>query len=955
MRRRFRPPWAFLCLVLLASFTGCRATVPNDSPALAPSIEPAPFALESPIPIDPEVTIGALDNGLTYYIRANPKPENRASLRLIVNAGSTVEDEDQRGLAHFVEHMAFNGTRNFAKQQLVDYLERIGMRFGADVNAFTSFDETVYMLEVPTDDAEILETGFQILEDWAHQISFEGEEIDKERGVVVEEWRLGRGASGRIRDRQIPVTFHGSRYAERLPIGKKEVLEDAPYEALKSFYRDWYRPDLMAIVAVGDFDEADILATIERHFGHLKAAEQPRPKIDFDIPDHVETLTSIVSDPEATAIDVAVGYKRPHEDTETVGDLRQQTIDGLYHGMMNARLGELTQLPDPPYQFGSAGSGSLGRTKAIYQLFARVRDGGVARGLRTLLTEAKRVEQHGLTEAELDRAKTNLLRSVERAYEERDKQESGRYAASYLRHFLDQSPLPSIEYVRDAYNALLPGIALAELNARADQWITENNRVILVSGPDTSEAGLPDEEGLLEIFTEVGELAVTPWIDKTRDEPLVGRRPVPGSIVSVEDFPEVGATLWKLSNGIELLLKSTDFKNDEILLRGYSPGGHSLVPDKDYVTATQAAAIVSEMGLGNFDQIELGKALAGKAAGVRAVIGEISEGVSGGASPKDLETLFQLLYLKFTAPRRDEDAYASYLTTARGRLENQTASPAFWFNEKWNQVTFGDHPRRRLFTLDTVDQLDLDRALEIYRDRFADASDFLFTMVGSFDLDSLRPLVETWLASLPATDRGETWRDVDAYAVPQVTEFEVRKGIEPKSTARLVFFGFTDWSPLDAHMASSLAQALGIRLREVMREDMGGVYGVNVYSNLRRYPRGRYNSGISFSCDPERTAELLAAAFAEIERFKGDGPTQEVVDKVRETQRRNRETSLEQNGFWLAALHLQQVDGLPLAEILEYDRKIEAVSIESLRDAARRYFDSERYTQGVLVSEETAE
>jgi zinc protease len=950
---------AFLALST-SLLAGCSALMPRPietPPAVAQVERAAPAgahsaSLASPIPLDPAVTVGKLDNGLTYYVRANAKPENRAELRLVVDVGSIVEDEDQRGLAHFVEHMAFNGTKNFAKQELVDYLERIGMRFGADVNAYTSFDETVYMLEVPTDDEEILAQAFQILEDWAHQLSFDDEEIDKERGVVIEEWRLGRGARGRIGDRQLPVLFHGSRYAERQVIGDKEVLETAPHEALRRFYRDWYRPDLMAVVAVGAFDEEDVIRRIEEHFGKLGGPPAPRPRQDYEIPDHVETLTSIVTDPEATSIDLTAVYKRPREEISTVEDVRRSLIDELYDEMLVSRLDELTQQPDPPYQFAFAASGSLGRSKAMYRLFARVRDGGVLRGLRAVLTEARRVEEYGFTAAELERAKVDTLRGVERAYEERDKRESGRFAGDYTELFLEEAPQPSIAWLRDLYAELVPEVSLDEINARARQWITDTNRVILISGPGTAEAGIPEEAAVLAAFEEVAALGVTPWVDRTRDEPLVSAPPQPGSIVSERRVPEIDVTVWELSNGATLLLKPTDFKNDEILLSGYSPGGHSLVSDSDYASASQAARIAAEMGLGNFDRIELGKKLTGKVAGAVTAIDEIDERVQAGASPRDLETMFELLYLRFTGTRRDEEAFQSYLTTTRGQLENQEASPRYWFQKKWNEVTFGEHPRRQLFTLETLDQIDLDRALAIYKERFADASDFTFTMVGNFEVDAIRPLVEKWLAGLPALDRHETWVDVDAYAKPIVSSFEVERGIEPQSSVRLVFHGFTEWSPLASHLAASMAAALEIRLREVLREDLGGVYGVGVYSTISRYPRGRYNTGISFSCDPERTAELLAATFAEIEHLKAAGPTEETVAKVQEIQRRSRETALEENEFWLSALESYQTNGLPLTDILDFDSKVEAVSVESIREAARIYLDSERYVQGVLVPEQ---
>ena len=948
--------WLTAVSLLIAGFeVGCTTAsaplVPPSAPVRTPAEATAVFAPEAKIPLDPGVTIGRLANGLTYYVRANAKPENRASLRLVVNAGSLVEDDDQRGLAHFVEHMAFNGTENFAKQELVDYLETIGMRFGADVNAYTNFEETVYMLEVPTDDQEIFANGFQILEDWARGVSFDGEEIDKERGVVIEEWRLRRGARGRINDRQLPVLFHGSRYAERQVIGDKETLESAAHDTLRRFYRDWYRPELMAVVAVGAFDEAEVIRLIEDHFGGLTGPAEPRPRVAFEIPGHEPTLTSIVTDPEATSIGLAVVYKRPAERVSTVGELRQQLIDELYDGMMNSRLRELSLLSDPPYQGAFAGSSALGRSGSSYQLAARVRDGGVERALTTLLTEAKRVVAHGFVASELERAKSNTLRSIERAYEERDKRESVRFAGGYVQHYLEHDALPGIAYLRDLFAAMVPAITLSEVNARSTARISEQNRVILVSGPEKEAAAIPDEQQLLAVFEAVDELAVTPWVDRTRDEPLVAVPPTAGRVVAEHETAELGVTRWTLANGVEVLLKPTDFKNDEVLLSAYSPGGHSLVADEDYVSAVQAAGIVGEMGLGGFDQVELGKKLTGKVVGVAPYIGEISEGLSGGASPQDLETLFQLIYLHFGEPRRDEQAFESYLSTTRGLLENQQAAPSFWFSKAWSRATFGDHPRRQLLTLETMEQVALDSALAAYGSRFADASDFIFTLVGNFELEAIRPLVESWLGGLPATDRDESWRDVEAYAKPTVSRFEVVKGIEPKSSVRLVFHGFTEWSPGAAHLASSLGEVLRIQLRDVLREDLGGVYGVNVYSSISRFPRARYNSGLAFGCDPERTDELLAAALAEIEKLKNEGPTVETVEKVKEIQRRSREKALERNEFWLSALQTQAVNDLPLVDILDFEARLERITVDSIREAAQRYFDSERYVQGILRPE----
>lgn len=922
----------------------------------------AALDVERPVPLDPQVRHGVLDNGLTYYVRENGRPENRAELRLVVNAGSLQETEEQRGLAHFVEHMAFNGTENFEKQELVDYLEGIGMRFGPDLNAYTSFDETVYMLQIPTDDPEILEKGLDILDDWAHRISFEDEEIDKERGVVIEEWRSRQGAGSRILDKQLPVTFHESRYAERLPIGLVEVLENAPYEQFRRFYRDWYRPELMAVIAVGDIDPDAMEAEIKERFGRIAPNPDAPAREDAEIPGHEETLVSIATDPEATSSRVNVMWKRPpYESVPRIANLREDVVDELYHGMMNSRLRELAQQADPPYQFGFAFDSGLGRTRSSYQLSASVRNGGVVRGLETILLEAKRVRDHGFAAAELERGKTNFLRGVERAYEERDKQESRSLAGRYVGHYLQGNPAPGIEFLTEYYNRVVPEITLDEVNRRAEQWMQgeegmpiDANRVILVSGPDSEEADLPSEERLLAVFDEIDDVATTPWVDRTSDDPLVAIPPRPGRITAEETIPHVDATRWTLSNGIEVYLKPTDLKNDQVLMAATSPGGHSLASDDEFFDAAQASNIVSQMGLGTFGPIELRKKLTGKAAGASPFIGELGEGLNGSASPKDLEAMFQLTYLSVTAPRLDLELFESLKSRLSGFLENQKASPSYWYGKKQREVMFGDHPRRQGFEVEDVERLDAQAALDFYRERFADTSDFTFYFVGNFTLEQMRPLVETWIASLPTTDRDEDWRDVGAEIQGTSRSFVVEKGLEPKAQVQLTFFGDAEWSVEDSNLASATGQALRIRLREVLREDLGGVYGVSAGASISRIPKERYSASISFGTDPARLDELLDATWAEIERLKTDGPDQETVDKVKESWRRGRETQLEQNGFWLNVLRNYVDDGIDWAEFDRFEERLDLVTPDAIREMAQLVFDQSRVIEGRLVPESDA-
>ena len=472
------------------------------------------YDLKEEILQDPKVTIGKLDNGLTYYIRHNEKPEDKVELRLAVNAGSILEEENQLGLAHFLEHMAFNGTKNFEKNELVSYLQSVGVKFGMHLNAYTGFDQTVYILPIPSDSAEVLNTGLQILEDWAHNISLQEEEIDKERGVVLEEWRLDRGAEQRMRDEYLPVIFEGSRYAERLPIGKKAIVESFEYETLRRFYRDWYRPDLMAVIAVGDIDVNEMEKKIKAQFSKIKMPEDPKPRRDYEVPAHEETLVSIVTDPEASFTRVNLIYKKDAIEEKLIGDYRNILKRQLYSSMLNSRLQEIQQQADPPFIYAASYYGGLGaRTKEAYQSIAVVGETGVEKGFRTIVEENERVKRHGFTQSELERAKQELLTQYEKAYNERDKTESKVYADEYIRHFLDEEPIPGIEEEYKYATTFVPEMELEEIDQLADEWITEDNRVVLITAPEKEGVELPSEERVKKILDEVQQSEIEPYKD----------------------------------------------------------------------------------------------------------------------------------------------------------------------------------------------------------------------------------------------------------------------------------------------------------------------------------------------------------------------------------------------------------------------------------------------------------
>lgn len=907
--------------------------------------------LTDKLPLDPKIKIGTLKNGIKYYIRENRKPENRAEIRLAVNVGSVLEDDDQRGLAHFVEHMAFNGTKNFAKHEIIDYLESIGMRFGPDINAYTSFDETVYMLQVPTDDDEIVDMGFQILEEWAHNIAFEDEEIDKERGVVIEEWRLGRGASARMRDKQFPILFHDSRYADRLPIGKKEIIENASYETVRRFYSDWYRPDLMAVVAVGDFDQAEIEDLIEKYFSNIKPVKNPRERKFYAVPNHAETLFAPATDIEATGSNITVYFKQDVADESTVKAYRQSLVESLYDNILNNRLSELLQQAEPPFLSGFSGQGRFIRTKEFYVLGAAVQEGNLETGIEAVLTEAWRIKQHGFTQSELDREKSEIMRGMERAYNERDKTESDGYAAEYIRNFLQDESLPGIEVEYKIYQKFIPGIKLEEVNRLADEWITDGNRVVTISAPEKEGLELPSEADINAIFKKMDTIKLDAYEDDVPDMPLVQNPPQPGKIISEKKISELGLTEWELANGVKVVLKPTDFKNDEILFTSYSPGGHSLVKDSDFVSAIVSASIIRQGGVGSFDRIALQKKLAGRLVRVSPFIGQLDEGLSGSATPQDIETAFELIYLYFTAPRKDNTAFLSFQNRMSSYIESQHASPEAAYGDTIQVTLSKHHFRTRPWSKEVLAEMDLDKCFNVYQNRFADASDFTFFFVGNFELAEMRPLVEKYLGGLPDKNREETWHDVGIEKPEGIVKKEVKKGIEPKSKVTMIFHGDFVWNRKNRHHLSSMVAAFQIKLREILREDLGGTYGVRIRPSSSRYPDSEYSITIAFGCDPERVDELRGTVMDEIDNLKIRGLTKEYLDKVKESQRRKRETDLKKNNFWLSALQLAYYHDKDPRDILEFEKQVDSLTLGDIKSAARKYFNTRNYVQVVLLPE----
>jgi zinc protease len=949
MPRRTR---AFLLLLPAAAvLLSLRALAVQQIPAAVASLKPA-----DPMPVDAAISQGTLPNGLRYYVRANRKPEKRAELRLVVKAGSILEDDDQQGLAHVVEHMAFNGTQHFPKHEVVQFLESLGMRFGADVNAYTSFDETVYMLTVPTDQPAVLDRALLILEDWAHHVTFDPAEIDKERPVVMEEWRLRRGAGARISDRMLPILLAGSRYADRVPIGKTEVLQTFKPERLTRFYADWYRPDLMAVVVVGDVDQAQVVGLVTHHFSGLTNPPNPRTRPSYDVPDRNGTAFAVLTDKELTMTDVEVDYFVPTRPYGTVGVYRQRMIDRLFGSMLSARLAEIAQKPDAPFLGAGTGRGTIvGRTKDNTSISATVKDGGSEKALETMLAEVERVVRFGFTPGELDRQKQNILRSRERALAEKDSVTAGSRADEYVRNFLTGETLPSLEDEYGLVARFADDIALSEINRMATEWYPALNRVVIVRAPEKAGVTLPDEASLTAALKAGPSGTISAYVDRIASATLLETVPEPSPVVKTSAREALGVTEWQLANGVTVVIKPTTFRQDEVMFRAFSPGGTSQASDADFVPASTATQVVTAGGLGRFSSAELRKVLTGKIASANPTIGELDEGIVGSASPKDLETMFQLIYMRFTQPRADADIFATQTSQLKTLMANQANTPGFAFTSALAEIMGQNSPRRRLPTPAMIDEWNLDKSLAFYKDRFADASDFTFVFVGNIDPAVMKPLAERYLGSLPSTHRRETWKDVGVRAPKGVITKQVVKGIEPKSQATIVYTGgpapgftFTQ----DERIAlRAMGEILQTRLLETIREDLGGTYSITARASAQRIPYPEFSVTISFGCDPKRLDDLVARVYQEVDTFRTDGPTDAQVADEREALLRGYETASRQNAFWmgqlLAVYEGEAQPGDPLTAPDAYKR----LSADSIRAAARTYLKGDNRVQLTLVPE----
>ncbi len=912
------------------------------------------FNLDDPLPADANVKIGKLPNGLTYYIRKNEKPENKAELRLAVNVGSILEENSQQGLAHFMEHMNFNGSTHFPKNELVSYLQSIGVQFGADLNAYTGFDETVYILPIPTEDTAKVEKGFTILEDWAANSLLDTSEIQKERGVVLEESRLGKGANERMRNKYFPKLLNGSKYAERLPIGIDDTLKNFKPETLASFYKTWYRPDLMAVIVVGDIDPAIAEQEIIKHFNSLQnpAAESERPAFT-PIANRTVSEAMVLTDKEATnKILEVINYIEKEKPLKTWGDYRQSIVEDLFSSIIGQRLSELTQQANPPFAYASAGFSPFLRGHRAFTSFAVLGDKPVKDAVDSLLATTESVKKFGFLQTELERAKSDLLNETERAFRDKDKTESYNFVEAYISNFLDASPIPGIANRYAFIQQILPGITLQEVNALAAKMETGQGKFVLLTAPQSDSVKLPSNQQLLNFVTAAQQLSVKPYKEKSIATSLLEKIPSPGKITEETANAALGTINLTLGNGITITLKPTDFKNDEIQMDAWRWGGTHNFNIADKENAENAAQIIQAMGVKDLSPTDLRKFLAGKTVSAQPYLNPDDEGIQGNSSVKDFETLLQLVHLYFTQPKKEETLFQSYITTQKSFTQNIKANPFNYFSDTVTKIEFKNNPwAGGIPDAGDYDKIKLDRAFSIYKKLYGNAYGMHFTFAGNIDTSKVIPLLATYLGSLPATPEENKFTDVGMRPVTGVVEKTIIKGSEPKSLVNIIFTGEAEYSQDEALRLRVLTDVLNIKIIEQLREEMSGIYGGGMNGALIKRPYNHYSINISFPCGPQNVDTLSAALFTIIRTAKEKGIEQKDLDKVKETLKEHHKDALKQNEYWLDRLTNTWIEKEDPEWMLTYVQKVDALTTQDIQTAAKKYFNMQNYIKAVLLPE----
>jgi len=914
----------------------------------------AQFKMTDAIPVDPAVKTGKLPNGLTYYIRKNAMPAKKVELRLAVNAGSVLENDDQRGLAHFMEHMSFNGSKHFPKNELVDFLQKSGVKFGADLNAYTGFDETVYILPIPTEDTAMIDKGFTVLEDWAFNNLFDKAEIEKERGVVLEESRLSKGSFERMSRQYFPKLFNGSRYAERLPIGKDDVLKSFKPETLQKFYKNWYRPGLMAVIVVGDIDPALAEQEIIEHFGKYKdpAAAPARPAIT-PIAQRTKPEAMVVTDEEATNTFIQIyNYVKPAKKVKTWGDYRESVVEGLVSALINQRLSELTQKENPPFVFANTSFGQFIRGYSSFNSFAVLGEGSTQDAVDALIAETQRAKQFGFLQTELDRAKASLLNNADKAVKEKDKSVSGSIVSQYIANFFNGTPLPGVDNRYKFLDQVLPTISLTEINALAKTMPSTSNAFTLLQAPAAAKDKLPDNAALLKAVTAANSKPVKAFEEKAVAATLIDKDPVAGKITGETTNDKLKTTNLTLSNGVTVTIKPTTLKNDEIILDAWRLGGIHQYPIADKDNAGNAASIVQQMGVRDLSPTDLGKFMAGKTVSVTPYLNADEEGIEGRSSVKDFETFLQLLHLYFTQPRRDESLFKSYISKQKSFVVFAEKDPSTSYEDTLQKIAYKNNPWvEGVPKAADFDRISLDRVMEIYKTIFGNAWGMHFTFVGNIDIATAKPLIEKYIGSLPSAKKENTTKDVGIRLVQGYTDIAIKRGKESQAMINLLFEGEAPYTRENRMNLQALLEVLNIKIIEKLREDMSSMYGGGIGGAVTKRPYEHYSIRATVPCGPENVDKLTNALLDIIKTAQDKGVDQKDLDKVKETWKKQYHTSLQNNDYWLTGLSNAFINQDNPENMLDYEQKVDAITVQDLQAIAKKFLTLNNMVKSVMYPE----
>ncbi|WP_417444586.1 M16 family metallopeptidase [Joostella sp.] len=913
--------------------------------------------LSTPLPMDPSIKTGTLENGLKYYLKKNVKPEAKAELRLVLDAGSILEDENQLGLAHFIEHMAFNGTKSFKKNELIDYLQSIGVQFGADLNAHTSFDETVYKLTVPTDDEGIFDTSLDILRDWADGITLSDDEIDKERGVVAEELRARNNANSRMYDKTISVITNNSRYSKRLPIGSLDIILNGEHSALKNFYKDWYRPDLMAVIIVGDIDIDKTEKKVKSLFSKIKEVKNPKERTRYTIEDNSATTIKVVTDKEAKSTSVSFYYKEEKEAVSTLEDYKNDIIKLLFTGMLKQRLDELELAENTPLLSATGGIGNFLSNKDAYYLKAILKEEQINDGISILLQENERIKQHGFKATELERYKKALINNAELFRKEAGKIPSKLYVEELIDNFTDNEPVLSENFRYEFYQHILPTISINDVNEIADFWIQNKNLTIILNAPEKENLKLPTENDILGLLETSTSKEIEPYVDTLGDVKLKAKIVDSGKVTASSYNEKIDVTTWELSNGVKIILKPTELQNDLISLRGYRQGGSSIAPDELYVSARQASNIIGNSGVDGISNINLEKLNMGRTVSVTPYINYYDELFSGSSTSEELERMLTLINLYFTAPNKDEKVFNTSKERMLASIKNDSLNPDTVFdNEISKTMTNNDLRSIPLSEKQINEELKLEESFNFYKERFSNANGFTFIFVGNFDINTLKPMVLKYLGGLPSDlKEQQSWRDIGLRRITGKHRKVITKGTEDKSKVDIRFTGKLDYNLDNQMQVSLLGKLLKIKLTEELREKMSGVYGVQVSGYATDRPYDWYRMNVRFTCDPENREALIDKVHEVIKDIQENGASEKNVAKIKEAELNITKVALKSNSYWVMKLRSADEYGWNPEEILDYEKRYDVITSDYFKKAANTYFDYSNHVEFILIPENLEE